>query len=70
MKRLRKLMLENNLTYQKLSNELKKEKINIAPDTLRKWAVSERVPNVYNALDLADYFNVSLDYLVGRSDKR
>lgn len=70
MKRLRELMLENNLTYQGLSNQLKKENLNVTPDTLRKWAVGKRKPNVYSALDIASFFNVSIDYLVGRSDKK
>ena len=70
MKRLRELMLENKLTYQELSDQLKKENINVTPDALRKWAAGERKPNVYKALDLASFFNVSIDYLVGRSDGR
>lgn len=63
-------MIENELTYQKLSDRLKKRNINVTPDALRKWAVGLRKPNVYKALDLASFFNVSIDYLVGRSDER
>lgn len=70
MKRIRELMIENELTYQKLSDRLKERNINVTPDALRKWAVGARKPNVYKALDLASFFNVSIDYLVGRSDKR
>lgn len=70
MKRIRELMIENELTYQKLSDRLKERNINVTPDALRKWAVGARKLNVYKVLDLASFFNVSIDYLVGRSDKR
>lgn len=53
MKRLRELMIENELTYQKLSDRLKERNINVTPDALRKWTVGARKPNVYKALDLA-----------------
>ena len=56
MKRLRELMIENELTYQKLSDRLKERNINVTPDALRKWAVGARKPNVYKALDLASFF--------------
>lgn len=33
-----------------------------------RYEAGERVPNADVLIKLADYFNVSLDYLVGRSD--
>lgn len=32
------------------------------------WKAGERYPSMDNLVKLADYFNVSIDYLVGRSD--
>ncbi|WP_339325921.1 helix-turn-helix transcriptional regulator [Leuconostoc mesenteroides] len=38
--------------------------------TLRRYEVGENDPRVAILIDLADYFHVSIDYLVGRSDVR
>lgn len=32
------------------------------------WLAGKRLPNGENLIKLADYFEVSIDYLVGRSD--
>ena len=36
----------------------------------QKYEGKERIPRLDELLSLADYFDVSLDYLVGRSDVR
>lgn len=36
--------------------------------TYRRYENGEREPTAATLIALADYFNVSLDYLVGRSD--
>ena len=36
--------------------------------TYQRYEYGEREPNMTTLIALADYFNVSLDYLVGRSD--
>ncbi|WP_273750917.1 helix-turn-helix domain-containing protein [Leuconostoc mesenteroides] len=38
--------------------------------TLRRYEVGEHNPRVAILIELADYYNVSIDYLVGRSDVR
>lgn len=50
---------------------LKKDMAAIAGVTYRGWQYIEngcKEPTLSKVIALADYFNVSLDYLVGRSD--
>ncbi|WP_273705958.1 helix-turn-helix domain-containing protein [Leuconostoc mesenteroides] len=65
MNRLRELRNERRLSQDRLANEML---INIK--TLRRYEVGENDPRVSILIDLADYFEVSIDYLVGRSDVR
>lgn len=61
--RLKELRLENDLKQIEISKS-----INIAPRTLRGYEGGTREPNIDKLIEISDYFNVSLDYLVGRSD--
>ncbi|ORI39398.1 transcriptional regulator [Leuconostoc mesenteroides subsp. cremoris] len=66
MNRLRELRIERGLKISELSNEL-----NLAgSDAVGKYERGEREPNIHILIAIADYFNVSIDYLVGRSDFR
>ncbi|MCT3056474.1 helix-turn-helix domain-containing protein [Leuconostoc citreum] len=38
--------------------------------TLSRYENNKREPKISYLIKLADYFNVSIDYLVGRSDER
>lgn len=48
----------------KLANE-----IGISLRALKYYSSGEREPSMSTLIALADFFNVSIDYLVGRSDK-
>lgn len=63
LKNLMRLRKENNLTLQKLANA-----IGITNQSINRLETGENVPSFKNLLALADYFDVSIDYLVGRSD--
>lgn len=63
MKRIRELRKKRGLSQDRLANEMS---INIK--TLRRYEVGEHNPRVAILIELADYFDVSIDYLVGRSD--
>ena len=65
MNRLRELRNERGISQDRLANEML---INIK--TLRRYEVGENDPRVAILIDLADYFEVSIDYLAGRSDVR
>lgn len=61
--RLKQLIEENNITQRQLSKEL-----NIAPTTLSGYANDYREPDFFTLTRFADYFQVSVDYLIGYSD--
>lgn len=66
MNKLRELRIERGLKISELSNEL-----NLAgADAVGKYERGEREPNIHILIAIADYFNVSIDYLVGRIDVR
>ena len=55
-------------TEQKLRQKDLASNINIALRTYLYYESGEREPTLSTLIDLADFFNVSLDYLVGRSN--
>ena len=42
--------------------------LGMTPNAYQKYEYGEREPNMATFIALADYFDVSLDYLVGRTD--
>lgn len=65
MNRLRELRKERNVTQQELADEML-----VTQRTLARYESGENEPRLPMVFDLADYFKVSIDYLVGRSDVR
>lgn len=62
---LKKLRLECDLTQEQLSKE-----IGVSPSTVRMIELGKREGSNEVVDKIADYFDVSLDYLNGRTDKR
>lgn len=62
-KRIRELMKENNLTQCMLA-----DKIGVKQNTISTWINEKKEPNIPNLWRLADYFDVDIDYLVGRKN--
>lgn len=60
---LRFLIKEKNLSLRKLEQE-----IHINHETLSRWCRGIVVPQAEYLCILADFFNCSVDYLLGRSD--
>ena len=63
--RLRQLRKEKNMSQAYLASELK-----AGLSTVASWEVDKRYPSRENMQQLADIFNVDIDYLFGRSDVR
>ncbi|MGO4944824.1 helix-turn-helix domain-containing protein [Blautia sp. Sow4_E7] len=59
---LRMLIEENDLTQKELAKQL-----HLAPSTLGSYVQGSREPDFSTLKQLADYFNVSIDYLLGHS---
>lgn len=64
-KRIELLRNENNLNQLELAKIL-----NIGNTTLSQYESGKRIPSDDIKLKIADYFNVSLDWLLGKSDIR
>ncbi|NLC96875.1 MAG: helix-turn-helix transcriptional regulator [Erysipelotrichaceae bacterium] len=60
--RLRILRNENNLTMKQLG-----EKLDLTEQAISMYERGERTPNYEKLESIADYFNVDMDYLMGRS---
>lgn len=61
--RLLEMRKEKNLTQVKLSNE-----IGYPQTTYSNYENGSRIPTTFKLMYIAIYYNISLDYLVGRSD--
>jgi transcriptional regulator with XRE-family HTH domain len=61
--RLKELRNAHTVTQKQLSIDL-----NISERGIQAYELNERKPGLDALIAIADYFNVSLDYLTGRSD--
>lgn len=61
--RIKDLRKERNITQSDLAKIL-----NVTQDSISLWEKNKRVPDTQYIIQLADYFEVSVDYLLGRSD--
>lgn len=61
--RLKELRNKHNITQLKLAMDL-----NMNQNTISRYENGEREAGYRELIMLADYFNVSIDYLLGRSD--
>lgn len=62
--RLKQLRNEKKINQRELANFLK-----VAPSTISMYESGQREPNFEVLESLADFFNVDLNYLLGKSDK-
>ncbi len=42
--------------------------LNMAQNTISRYESGEREPGISELILIADYFNISIDYLLGRTD--
>ena len=62
-KRLKELRTYKGLIYKKLA-----ESTGLGSSTLCMYENKQRVPNMFSLIALANFFQISIDYLVGRTD--
>lgn len=60
---LKSIRKSKNVTQKQVA-----QAINITERNYQNYELNEKKPGFDNLIALADYFDVSLDYLVGRSD--
>ncbi|MFW6312168.1 MAG: helix-turn-helix domain-containing protein [Nanoarchaeota archaeon] len=62
--RLKNLRKENNITLKQLADDL-----NTTKSTLSRYENNKREPKAYLIKKIANYFNVSVDYLLGITEE-
>lgn len=63
--RMKQLRKEKNLKQQQLADQF-----SVKLRTYQGYEYGESYPEVAKLIAIADFFDVSLDYLVGRSEER
>ena len=61
--RLKELRKKKGLSQLRLATEL-----NTTQNTISRYETGEREPGIDELIKIADYFNVSVDYLIGRTE--
>lgn len=62
-KKLKELRIEKNLSQRKLG-----EILSVCNQTVSFWGSGNREPDLDAIVKIADFFDVSADYLLGRKD--
>ncbi|MEK3833349.1 helix-turn-helix domain-containing protein [Paenibacillus sp. FSL R7-0128] len=62
--RIKKLRIQNNLTQLQLGDAIGVSKVSISG-----YESQKRIPDVNTLIRLADYFEVSMDFLIGREER-
>lgn len=63
MLKIRELRKEKGITQEQLADA-----VNVKKYTIGDWERNRTEPNITTLVAMADYFEVSTDYLLGRSD--
>jgi len=63
VEKLLNLLGENNITRNKLAVAT-----GISSGLIGDWVAGRKEPSLKNAVKIADYFGVSIDWLVGRTE--
>ena len=61
--KLKELRLENNLSQKDLAI-----KIGVGKSIISSWELGQNQPTLPSMIAIADFFDVSIDYLAGRND--
>lgn len=60
--RLKELRTKKCISQLRLATDL-----NTTQNTISRYETGEREPGIVELIKIADYFNVSVDYLIGRT---
>ena len=61
--RLKDLRTDRGMTMKQLAAA-----VDVSEMAISRWESRSRIPNIILAMDIAKYFGVTLDYLVGMQD--
>ena len=63
LERILKLIEEHGISRNKMLTDLE-----LSHNSFIDWRKKQQIPNSETLFKIADYFNVSMDYLLGRTD--
>ena len=61
--KIRELRKKKGISQLRLATDL-----NTTQNTISRYETGEREPGIDELIKIADYFNVSVDYLIGRTE--
>ena len=61
--RIKELRKKKGISQLRLATDL-----NTTQNTISRYETGEREPGIDELIKIADYFNVSVDYLIGRTE--
>lgn len=61
--RIKELRLSRGISQQKMATDLHTNQ-----NTISRYETGEREPGIMELIKIADYFHVSIDYLIGRTN--
>lgn len=63
--RIRQLRIMRNLNQQELAS-----KLGVSKQSVSNWENNNIAPSIEQILKIADFFHTSVDYIVGREDRK
>lgn len=63
--KIKELRINNNILQKELAIDL-----NLSQQTISLYEADKRQPSYSNLVSIADYFNVSVDFLLGRKERK
>ena len=60
--------IKNERIARGISQGALSKELNIHQQNISRWEKGDNIPNIYDCAKIADYFGVTIDYLVGRED--
>jgi transcriptional regulator with XRE-family HTH domain len=64
-----RIRLQNLRERRRISRIVLSELCGLSSDAIRRYERGESEPSLHSLVAIAEFFEVSVDYLVGRSDK-
>jgi transcriptional regulator with XRE-family HTH domain len=68
-----KVIIGDRLKYLRKSRKIRVQRIaegvGVAPTTYTGWEIGHRAPNGEKLVKLADFFNTTVDFITGKTDK-
>jgi len=66
------MIIGSRIKYLREANDMKQKELaailQLSPSTINKYEKGERIPEIKHLIKIADFFDVSTDFLLGRKE--